>query len=450
MYDKKLPRKEKMNRVDSSNPGTTSQSMSYGFGRIGLFSIILIAINAAVFVLQWVMSYGLGVFAISPKTVIDDQEYYRIVSSAFTHSGIFHIGMNMMAFFQLGVGVENTFGSVQFLLITTWAILLSGILYVSSLWCLSVMFNEPSWMQTSAVGYSGILFTYAMVESFHAPELTRSLCGVVNLPTKVYPLVLLILLSLLIPGISFMGHLCGLLVGFILITPIGPALFIPTAETIVIIEQSFFCTSVLRNQAFVRIDTEKNLIHPWFDTLTGPDNSNNVGIYGCYKSILSGICLVATFFYAILKFLWQILATILFIVGFPVERSEQACTSIFQKIENCSSSVYNNLRTYMASYEPEEPPPQNYQSLQYSSPMHNISDPNKLNMVNTYSADKDIPEKDQHPSLSSNDEDHDVDMLSHSAQKSGLLPALGLSSSKGSYELVPGGEEDNQGSDNQV
>jgi membrane associated rhomboid family serine protease len=175
------------------------------------------------------MSYSLNTFAISPALVINRQEYYRIISSAFTHSGIFHIGMNMMAMMQLGPAVEKTFGSLVFLLITAWAIVLAGGLYVTSLWAMSDMFDEPSWMNVNAVGYSGILFTYSLVESFHAPELTRSLCGMISVPTKVYPLILLLVLSLVIPGISFMGHMCGLLVGALLITPLGPALFIPTA-----------------------------------------------------------------------------------------------------------------------------------------------------------------------------------------------------------------------------
>merc|ERR1719329_306249 len=106
--------------------GTTSSGdnqMGEFFSSVPIFSRIIIVINVAVFIFQWVMSYSLNDFAISPHMVIDNQEYYRIISSAFTHNGIFHIGMNMMAMFQMGPAVENHFGSTMFLFITTWAIL---------------------------------------------------------------------------------------------------------------------------------------------------------------------------------------------------------------------------------------------------------------------------------------------------------------------------------------
>ena len=81
-------------------------------------------------------------------------QYYRIATAAFTHGGILHILMNMMSLLQLGAllvcmhGVavraviltvviamqEKSFGTLIFLLLSAWAIVLCGTLYVLANW----------------------------------------------------------------------------------------------------------------------------------------------------------------------------------------------------------------------------------------------------------------------------------------------------------------------------
>ncbi len=50
-------------------------------------------------------------------------------------------------------------------------------------------------MHNSAVGYSGVLFCYALIESFHSVELSRSVFGMFSVPTKSYPIILLVILQ---------------------------------------------------------------------------------------------------------------------------------------------------------------------------------------------------------------------------------------------------------------
>jgi hypothetical protein len=57
--------------------------------------------------------------------------------------------------------------------------------------------QQPRELFTSAVGYSGVLFAYALVESFHSPETSRSVFGMFSVPTKAYPFILLVLLQVL-------------------------------------------------------------------------------------------------------------------------------------------------------------------------------------------------------------------------------------------------------------
>ena len=82
----------------------------------------------------FVGSLGLQNFAISADYVITRGEYYRIVTSAFTHVNLMHIGMNMMSMFSLGSSLEMQYGSLAFLFVGLWGVLLIGVIYVSLSW----------------------------------------------------------------------------------------------------------------------------------------------------------------------------------------------------------------------------------------------------------------------------------------------------------------------------
>lgn len=47
----------------------------------------------------------LGAFAIQPLAVIFQLQLWRLVTAAFTHGNLLHIGMNMASLYQLGSGL---------------------------------------------------------------------------------------------------------------------------------------------------------------------------------------------------------------------------------------------------------------------------------------------------------------------------------------------------------
>lgn len=71
--------------------------------------------------------------------------------------------------------------------------------------------GDPSFMNSNSVGFSGVLFAYAVIESFHSHETSRSLFGVISFPTKIYPFVLLIVLQVLSPHYSLLSTLTEML-----------------------------------------------------------------------------------------------------------------------------------------------------------------------------------------------------------------------------------------------
>src|SRR5262249_48083203 len=52
--------------------------------------------------------------------IVELSQWWRLVTAMFLHGGLLHIGMNMMALFQLGPIVEETYGSGRFLFLYTF------------------------------------------------------------------------------------------------------------------------------------------------------------------------------------------------------------------------------------------------------------------------------------------------------------------------------------------
>lgn len=116
-----------MSRVDSSDP-------IQWISRIPLVTKSLLIVNISIHALIFLFSIDIGLFAISARQVIYQYEIYRIASAAFVHIGVMHIFFNMSSLLQLGSQLENQFGSMSFLLFSTWAVFAVGSLYCLLAW----------------------------------------------------------------------------------------------------------------------------------------------------------------------------------------------------------------------------------------------------------------------------------------------------------------------------
>jgi membrane associated rhomboid family serine protease len=129
---------------------------------------------------------------------VADGEWWRLITAAFLHGNLLHIGLNMLVLYWLGSSVEAYLGPARYLAVY----LVSGL--AGSAGALITTPNEPT------VGASGAIFgvmgSLLMIEYLQ----TRQLAG---------PAATLIVVNLLftftIPGISIGGHLGGLAGGIL-------------------------------------------------------------------------------------------------------------------------------------------------------------------------------------------------------------------------------------------
>jgi membrane associated rhomboid family serine protease len=128
---------------------------------------------------------------------VADGDWWRLITSGFLHSGLIHIGFNMYLLFLLGRLLEPTLGSVRF----------AAVYFVSLLGgSLGALIVNP---HAVTVGASGAVFG---LMGAAAIQIYRR--GQNPLQSDIGMLIILnLVISFVLPGISIGGHIGGLVAG---------------------------------------------------------------------------------------------------------------------------------------------------------------------------------------------------------------------------------------------
>lgn len=175
---------------------------------------VLIGMNIAVFladvasgghlsldgtVAEGVRVPGLGAWTYNGPAIVELGEWWRIVTSGFVHFGPFHLAMNMYALWILGQQFERLLGPRAFV-----ALYATGLLAGAAM----VSLMEPL---SSSAGASGAIFgllgAALVFQRSRGIDIWASGLGGV--------LVLNLIISVSIRGISFAGHLGGFIGGIV-------------------------------------------------------------------------------------------------------------------------------------------------------------------------------------------------------------------------------------------
>lgn len=160
----------------------------------------LIAINVAVFVLD-LASRGLRRELVLWAPAVAAGEYYRLVTSAFMHFGIAHILFNMWALYVLGPPLEQHLGRLRF-----------GALYGLSALGGSVLVYLIAPIGAATAGASGAVFGLFAATFVAARRLHLDVRWLVAL------IVLNLVITFTVPGVSWQGHVGGLITGAVIST----------------------------------------------------------------------------------------------------------------------------------------------------------------------------------------------------------------------------------------
>ena len=173
---------------------------------------VLIGINVAIFLVEMVLG-AVGVMgggstkvlvdmgALVPSYVAIKHEYWRLLAAMFLHGGLLHIAFNMYALYIGGSFLEALAGRGKYIAIY----LVAGVAGNVAVYLLASPISVTIGASTAIFGIFGALFMYSVHFRDSAAGRALSSMGTVILINLV--------ITFVIPGISWQGHIGGLIGG---------------------------------------------------------------------------------------------------------------------------------------------------------------------------------------------------------------------------------------------
>ncbi|SEL40982.1 rhomboid family intramembrane serine protease [Nonomuraea pusilla] len=157
----------------------------------------ILALNLLVFGAQY-LTNGLATAQLEmlPFRVAVQDQYYRLLTAAFVHGGVVHILFNSWALYVIGPYLERAFGHVRFLAVYLLSALGGSVL---GLWL------DP--LAQPTVGASGAIFGLFGAVFVVGRRLNMDVRGIALL------IVLNLVITFTVSGISWTGHVGGLITG---------------------------------------------------------------------------------------------------------------------------------------------------------------------------------------------------------------------------------------------
>ncbi len=190
-------------------------------GRYGTYAPVvtwaIIAACVVVFVADWVLAGGgqVGIFGnggpLVERLLIDRPdvmagEWWRIFTSAFVHLGIAHIAFNMLALNLFGPLLEEMYGHIEYLVI--YLLCAAG---GSVLTLIAAPDQAAAGASGAIFGLFGLAFVVPRRHHVATTPQARAILGQAGTLLAVN-----LVFTFAIPGISWTGHVGGLLVGLLL------------------------------------------------------------------------------------------------------------------------------------------------------------------------------------------------------------------------------------------
>jgi membrane associated rhomboid family serine protease len=163
-------------------------------------------------------------FTLCEWPVIYKHQYYRLLTHNFFHLNFVHIASNLIFFYVIGISLEKKLGTALMMTIILQTSLLISIVYLIQIVTLNyfvvTLMNlaEYNYDFYCSAGFSGILFTLLYI-NYNFSKIANGyvlMFGIIPIKAKIVPIAYLLLIQILIPNSSTIGHLSGIITGFLI------------------------------------------------------------------------------------------------------------------------------------------------------------------------------------------------------------------------------------------
>lgn len=216
------------NRVSSLNVQCDAENLHWLHGKFYPATSLLLLLNIGLAFLYWDKHVDPFTVCKQYSKIVFDMQIWRSFTGALAHFEGLHLLFNMTTLYTFGNTLESTFGSVPFLFYNICMIPLTTIIMIGLIYLQIRLKRNDQYAQTSSVGFSGVLFAWSVVSSLEsyaicpipfAPDMcfatTTYNIGFITLKFNLGPFIQLLLMQFIMPRASFIGHLSGIICGFI-------------------------------------------------------------------------------------------------------------------------------------------------------------------------------------------------------------------------------------------
>ncbi len=258
------------------------------------------AICATTFCFQIIANPNIRHYTMNPYRVVYSHEVGRIISGVFFHGSLMHILMNMISFMAVGKSLEKFFGTPWMTATIIWSILLTSCIEIL-LALGGQLFGNRNLMYQHSLGFSGVLFHLATIECYRSPDSLRSIFGIMQVSSKFYPWALLFLTQILLPQVSFLGHLAGIISG--------------------ISQSSGHLNAIMPSASFLRLCDDSQRLH-WITSRESYVRTASNEAYSMFTNPSSGRSVLDDVWRVVCKCICDVIETIKVIVFGNVESNQ--------------------------------------------------------------------------------------------------------------------------------
>ncbi|XP_045928746.1 rhomboid-related protein 4-like isoform X1 [Micropterus dolomieu] len=202
------------------------QLFQEGLGNIPAVTLAVLGFNVYLYMFP---AAPLMKACVSLQYVYKDKDWRRLFLSPLHHVDDWHLYFNMVSFLWKGIRLERRLGGGWFLYLLSVFSLLTGLVYLLLQAALTTLMKDSdllagfidvsSHSSECAVGFSGVLFALKVVTNHYNPGGVTFVLNI-RVSNRFASWVELVMIYLIAPGTSLIGHLAGILVG--LLYTVGP------------------------------------------------------------------------------------------------------------------------------------------------------------------------------------------------------------------------------------
>ncbi|KYN43973.1 Rhomboid domain-containing protein 1 [Trachymyrmex septentrionalis] len=188
------------------------QALNFGLDKIPPATLIGIIAQTLLYMGLIQVPWNAEDVCISAIKIIKYKNWRSFFLSNFEHGSDMHLYYNMLSFILKGSYLEPIYGMMNFILLLGVLSIGCSAMYVFLGYILMQLTGDYGYFTACAIGFSAILFALKVIALCEERDKLHNINGLI-VPSKLAVWLELILIHLLVPNSSFIGHLGGILVG---------------------------------------------------------------------------------------------------------------------------------------------------------------------------------------------------------------------------------------------